>query len=107
MDALSGKVKVSPKEISDASDLATRRIGEYRKALDQMQALLSGSSSFWEGPGGEAFRTAFGEEYRSVEAGLSELEQYPAELRRLAGIYPPTVAKAEQTVDDINSFTMI
>ena len=107
MASISGTVKVSPGELTSAAELANRRIGLYRKALDEISTMLRDSQSFWDSPGGEAYRNTFRDQYQSVVSGLEELEKYPDELLRMAGIYKPAVSNAEKAVDDINSFTMV
>lgn len=103
---IGGKVKVSPEDLKAKAEEAVKRIENYRTALNNMAKQMEGSTSYWKGKGGDAFRNDFRTKKTQLDQAIKELDNYPKELLKYVGIYSDVVASTTQTAESINELNL-
>ncbi len=92
-------IRVAPQVLKEKAERISAAVLDMEKAYQSAKTAAEGSGSYWQGAGGDSFRTMFGEREEEAEAVFSELRSLPRGLTGIAG----NVEKTENTITEANT----
>lgn len=90
MSEISISVKVSTQELRAAADNVQNNVSTMQRSFDEMNTIVKNTVSYWEGEGGDYFRTNYDSYKDDVLQVLNRLKEQITDLRQMAGIYEET-----------------
>ncbi len=90
------KLKVSTEVLLSRSEDIERHLSALLEDINELNASIESTASYWIGDGGEKRRNAYERKKIELEQCLLRAKEYPEDLLKMAGIY----TKAEQTVTE-------
>lgn len=88
------QVKVTPETLLSISADVTQKIAKVQNAFGELDSIIRGSGSYWEGRGQSAFAHAY-ELRENYEKILKSFQEHIVNLQQIAGVYRETEAFAE------------
>ncbi len=81
------EIKVETETLRAKADTVTGQISEMQGQLDEFKQVVTKTSSYWLGDGGDTRRKEYIDKQAFVEEMIKRLKEYPVDLLKIAGIY--------------------
>lgn len=78
---------VTPQELIQKAEEMKEAINSMEGAYDDLSTLVTATSGYWIGEGGESCRGMFLDRREDVEEMLARMREHPDKLLKIAGIY--------------------
>lgn len=81
------ELRVQPEQLTRTAKELTNAITSMRKDFIKLNQCMSSTKGYWLGDAGEYHRNMYTEQEGQIENLLRDLEKYPNDLLKLAGLY--------------------
>lgn len=95
---MAAELVIHPEEIRTEAGNLSEAIEAIEGAVRNIEGLVNGSSSFWEGIAADRHRTAWSQMQESFQTVIKKLKEHPAELLETAGETEAVVQEAVSRV---------
>ncbi len=96
---IDGRIRVTTQELKRCAEEVKIKTSNLKSAVEETEKLISRTSSYWIGRGGDAKRKEFSRKKDMTNEVIGRLGEYTVDLLEMAGIYEET----EATVAERNS----
>ena len=87
-------LRVNPEDLQAKAMQVQSEIEQVEKLWNQVQEIVNGSTSYWQGDGSQAHQKLLRDYSAEAVAVLRRLREQPISLQRMAGVYRETEAAA-------------
>ena len=101
--AITGEVyiKVDTAVLVSTADAASKSIRNMKECFEQLETIISRTSHYWIGEAGDLHRKIYQGQKPQIEEMMKRLEEHPADLLTIAGVYVPTEITAESIAESL------
>ncbi len=101
--AIAGEVfiKVDTAGLVSTADAVSKSIRNMRECFEQLETIISRTSHYWIGEAGDLHRKIYQGQKPQIEEMMKRLEEHPADLLTIAGVYVPTEKNAESIAESL------
>jgi len=100
---MSIRLRVTPAEIRTAADTIRSAAASLRKSIAEADEAVLSCSSFWEGEASEKHRTMYADLKEKINEAAARVEEYPAKLLSMAGVYTEAEESAGELAGSLQS----
>ena len=79
------EILVSVDELREKAEALTGSISTMEQVYEQLNTLISGTASYWEGTAGDSFRKMFTDNQTEIGDMIQRLKDHPDHLLKIAG----------------------
>ena len=79
------EILVSVDELREKAEALTGAISTMEQVYEQLNTLISGTASYWEGTSGDSFRKIFTDNQTEIGDMIQRLKDHPDHLLKIAG----------------------
>lgn len=90
---MEGTIRVSDDALKAKASEVSSAITNFENAYNSIKAMINGSSGYWQGQGGDSFRSMFQAKEEAMEGVIQGLKSHPRKLLQMAGITEETEKK--------------
>lgn len=91
-DRLVGKAR----NVSDAVD-------RMRKDFDRLDRAIDETKKYWKGTAGDSHRKLYSDQKKTIQDILRDMEKYPDDILKMAGLYREAETKNTQKAEGLKS----
>ena len=85
--ALVGRIRVSTEKLYEKSDELKRITDELSREFSEVNNLVNATQQYWIGKAGDSLRKKYADMNTEVLDILTQLNEYPVDLQKMAGVY--------------------
>lgn len=101
------QIKVTPEMLVSLSMDVTQKIAKVKSAFGELESIIQGSSSYWEGDGQSAYVQAYQLRKENYENIFQSFQEYVVNLQQIAGVYQQVETFAEELSMDLEGDVII
>ena len=99
--AITGRLLVTPEELSTQSGQVRNASGELKTCFDQLKNLISDSAYYWKGEAAEAHRENYNKNQNTIDEIIARYNEHVKDLEVMAGVYREAEAAAANLADEL------
>ena len=92
------RIKVNTQVLKQKAEEFTVSLNSLRLECDELDSVFNGTKNYWRGDAADRQRTIYAEYKQELYAILNRLQEHPADLKQMAGIYEGAENSNVQTV---------
>ncbi len=100
---MSIRLRVDPAEIRNAAAEIKSAAASLKRSIAEADEAVMSCTSFWEGEASEKHRTMYAELKEKISEAAAHVEEYPARLLSMAGIYTGAEESAGELAGSLQS----
>lgn len=94
------QLRVTPEELQAKSASVNAISSKMQAQYNELKSIISHSSSYWVGTGGDAHRSKFNEQQADVEDMFKRIKEHVVDLQTMAGVYTSTEEDIKSTIQE-------
>ena len=103
----SATVVVTPEALYTQAEAVAKRISSMQAQFDAVSSAVSGTSSYWVGDAGDAYRAVYEERKPEIEEIFKRLSEFVTDLEKIAGVYEETESAVTEIAEDLPADVII
>lgn len=100
-------ITVSTEQLRSISDEVDRQIDRVQRAFEEIGTRITGTASYWEGNGRQAFYTAYQRKTDRIKTSLDRFREQTRDLRVMAGIYEESETAATELTESLSDNVIV
>lgn len=104
--AISGKLTVTPEELSQQAGQVKEAAKDLKQRFDRMKQLMKETEYYWKGEAAEEHRNAYTKNQGNIEEIVARYEEHIRDLETMAGVYQEAEITSQNLADELAASTL-